>query len=251
MKLKALLFIVTALFSPLFSWAQAAERYLVKEGEIAVKIIPVQQQYLFPDFSEGLVILNDDQYLETKLNYSLLYDEIHFINKDGDTLSVGNEHKLKQIIIADRAFRYSYKDGFLEEVKDFPSIKLAKKQVLQTTRNEVVHYSEDAKVAVGPTGKNGSKSAGDYSGNRSRRGYNFKDFYTRKSKGRMVIEKQTSYFFIDKNNRFHPAKKSSILKIYVRNKNSIKSYLKEHNVNFDLEEDLIKLLEFSSQLGGT
>ena len=251
MKLKALLLIVTAVFCPFILWAQAAERYLVKEGEIAVKIIPVQQQYLFTDFSEGLVILNDNQYLETKLNYSLLYDEIHFINRGGDTLSVGNELNLNQIIIADRVFRYSYKDGFLEEIKDFPSIKLAKKQVLQTTRNEVVHYSEDAKVAVGPTGKNGSKSAGDYSGSRSRRGYNFKDFYTRKSKGRMVIEKQASYFFIDKNNRFHPATKSSILKIFVKNKNTIKRYLEAHKIDFDQEEDLIKLLEFSSQLGGT
>jgi uncharacterized pyridoxamine 5'-phosphate oxidase family protein len=68
------------------------------------------------------------------------------------------------------------------------------------------------------------------------------------AKGDIVLSKEKLYFFIDQNNRFYKANKSNLLKIFVKNKKTIESYIRDESIDFDNEESLKKILLFCSQL---
>lgn len=218
--------ILALVFSPFLLSGQELKEFVVHKGEVVTKVIPMEEQYRFPEFQEGQVIYFNDKSLSAKLNYSLLYGEVHFLNDEGDTLALEDGPRFKYLKIGEKLFYYAHWDGYLEEIKRNSSAKLARKQNLN------IVYSMPP-IKIGKYGKD------DVS---------FREVFNRKSAGRILIKKQISYFFIDKNNRFYPAKRKNILKIFPRNKRSINSYLEENGMDFGQEEDLIRLLEFCNLL---
>lgn len=231
--------------------AQLPEEFIVNKGEVAVEIIPVEEQYRFPEFQEGQVVLYNEELMPAIMNYNHLYGEIHFLNDVGDTLSLGNPDKLKYIQIGNEVFYYANREGFIEVLQDYPAIKLGMKQILTISKSEVKLSRNNRDISVGGSDIRGTAPAGDVRETFNEDKLTYRDFYTRKTPGKLVFARQVSYFFIDKNNHIHPAKPSAIYKIFRREKDAVKKYVDDYKINFKKEEDLKMLLEFCSRQGTT
>lgn len=239
--------------------AQEPREFTVLAGEIVIEVIPLQEQYLFREFPEGKAVFFTNEYLPARFNYSFLYGDIHFLNKEGDTLAIGNGHKLKYVKIEKDFFYFSHKEGFLKETKKYPEISLVEKQLFKARGSDMAFINgyephDKAVLQQGSDrifGSNYSSAdlmaSGNPSGEANKNRKTTKQLYTQKTPILLKIKKNTSYFFMDRNRRFYPAKQSSILKIFFRNRNAIKSYLKQHDIDFNHREDLIKLLDYCSR----
>jgi hypothetical protein len=77
--------------------------------------------------------------------------------------------------------------------------------------------------------------------------FSYRKVYTQETPGELQLAKQTSYYFIDQNERVHQAKKSTLLKLFGRHKKAIEDYIDTNQVDFTQEEDLKKLFAFCAQ----
>lgn len=64
----------------------------------------------------------------------------------------------------------------------------------------------------------------------------------------ILLKPATSYLFMDTNHRFSKANKTSFLKLFSKNKNAVKKYLDEHNIDYKKEDDLKKAVLYCSEL---
>lgn len=214
--------------------AQESKLIKVKAGEDIQTAVPATEKYRYPQFKDGTVAFFTGTTTAGKLNYNLLLGEMHFISPARDTLSLANESTIKEIKIGENRFYYDPKNGYLEVVTDYQSVKLAIKQMFRVAGLEKVGgYQQSSAVS---SIKNYSMIA---NGNSSVK--------TLEAKGDIVLSKEKLYFFIDQNNRFYKASKSNLLKIFAKNKKAIETYLKEQSIDFSSEESLKQLLLFCSQ----
>jgi hypothetical protein len=215
--------------------AQEAKLIKIKAGEDIQSAVLFADKYRYPQFKEGTVTFFTGTTTAGKLNYNLLLGEMQFISPSSDTLSLANEATIKEIKIGENRFYYDLKNGYLEVREEYQSIKLAIKQSFRVAGIEKIGgYQQSSAVS---SIKNYSILA---NGNSSVKRL--------EAKGDIVLSKEKLYFFIDQNNRFYKANKSNLLKIFVKNKKTIESYIRDESIDFDNEESLKKILLFCSQL---
>jgi hypothetical protein len=65
---------------------------------------------------------------------------------------------------------------------------------------------------------------------------------------KVVFKRKSDYFFIDKNQRFYIPAKAILLKLFRDNDKEINTYIKEENIDFSKQPDLMKVLDFCSSL---
>ncbi len=213
--------------------AQSTERIRVKAEEDVAEGIESRSQFRFKDFKEGKVYFKNGNSSTAPLNYNLLYDAVFFIDKKGDTLSLANPVQVKNIEIGGTLFYFD--NGYYEVVSDFPPVKLALKQKLkESNRENVGGYGQNTNTAA----INNLESM-----------YQNSQSYNLKTNENVIYSRRTIYYFLDQNNRFLPAKKRNITKLFPKkHKNTIVDFIKENDTDFDNEESLNALLQFCSQL---
>lgn len=224
---------------------QAKKVHIVNAGEVPIAVIPTEERFQFPDFRQGHVFFYNGKNIPALLNYNLLYKEVQFISQEKDTLSLAEEHLLKQISIGDDLFYYDNKYGYVEIVADFTSVRLARKQgiLLIAEGEEGDHAVIDGYLE--PTG--GMNEIRQHKRIISNiRTVN--EFYNEKAKHELTLIKGVTFFLIDYNDRIHKAHKASFRKLFSRHKRMVNQYINEHTIRFHKEEDLVKLLRFCSQL---
>jgi len=160
---------------------------------------------------------------------------MHFISPQADTLALADLKLVKFVAIGNIKFYYNPENKkFGEEVADFNCIKLL-----------ITHKFE-------PSGREKGVAYDQYSSISSTNNY-----ATYADKGQIlqlnlneyfVYAKKLNYFLADQNNRFYPATKNSILKLYAKNKTAVAKYMKNNRIDLQKEDDLKKLLSYCSQL---
>ncbi|WP_276373073.1 hypothetical protein [Chryseolinea sp. H1M3-3] len=201
---------------PMFAQDEDGQQIVIYEvpANIAVNKMPwYKDVYLFSDFQAGTVVYASRRKdNETlKLNYNLYYEKVECINKQGDTVLLKTQ-KLKFVTIGGTPFLFDNVKGFIEIVGDAP-VALGVKTFM------VGNFGNDLRT---------SPSAYD----------------------RRYI-KNVSYFFIDRRTSVHKAIKPSILKLFAPYAEKINEYLETNPVDFNRQEDLIRLLNFCHSLRHT
>lgn len=134
------------------------------------------------------------------------------INSKGDTVQMNQIKELKFISIADRLFFHSYKIGYLEI--------LYQSTVSLGVRNLLIDVDPPM---GGPLHLNGSKSG-------------------------LYFKNQAFYYFIETDNKIHKATSWAIRKLFHDHEKAVKVFLNENKIDFEHEDDLIKVLTFCNQL---
>ncbi len=215
--------------------AQTSKPVRVKSGDEVGRTIKAEEKYRYPLFQKGKVTYLNGTFTAATFNYNLLLGEVQFIDKKGDTLTLGGEPALISILIGETLYLYSHNNGYLEVVADFPSLKLGKRQKLVPAGMEKVGAYEQS------TGVSAIRNTTSIVGNNSQS-------YLLDPKGDMLFSKAEAYYLIDQNNTFHKADKAAVLRMFPQHKKAISDYLKEQTPDLKKEEDLKNLLQFCTAL---
>ena len=211
------------------------ESYRVPDNSDITKTIPVKDRFLLENFGKGTVYFRNGSRSEALMNYSYFHSEVQFIDQKNDTLLLASNDLVNRIVIGDMVFYYLPQHGHIQQIGVFDKVRLGKRQklVMSDTEHRTVFGGKSTTSTISPyTTFNDSKG--------QTRGLS--------SATNIIMRRADSYFWIDENQRFYPANKVNLTKIFPKQKQQLNDYLHQNSVNFSDEQDLIKLLEYSKGL---
>jgi hypothetical protein len=229
-----LLHCLSGIFADAFGQSQPT--FKVKAGDYPDKVIPVAEQFQYPEFRKGKVLFYGGRMVEALLNYSYLSGEILFLKDQKDTLELLDKKMVKVVDVQGAIFYNDKQYGFCEMVSNYGDIKLSKKHVLERIGDE----------KGGPYGI--SYTASSVTTYSSYANANAPGGKKLKMDTEAIFGHRTRYFFVDKNDRYQIPGKNSIVKLFPKHKDKISQYLKENPVNFIVEDDLERLLAYCQGL---
>ena len=207
--------------------AQKTKTFKVNPGEKVVDAIPNNDKYAYPEFIIGTVYFKNGEHYPGKLNYNSLFQEMQFIDRKGDTLSLAEPATIKLIVINTDSFFYD--GGYLKLTASYGKIKLGPKELIAfTDRQKLGGYGGESSARIDTY-----KSIQD--------GSTFKELVAREV---LTFVKKTVFYIGDEFHHFKQAKKKNMLDFYPSKGREVKSYLKENKVDFSNEEDLKKMIVF-------
>lgn len=223
----------------LSTWSSHAQNdpkvYRLKNVDHANEVLAYNERFEFYQFRKGTVYLVSGGLTEAKLNYNFLFSEIQFLSPKNDTLSIDDNNLVRFVAIEKDLFYHHKNFGYVEMLKDYDGVKLCKKQGL-------VSIGSDKTVGYGQyVATSATDSYNSYVGAAGQ-------LNKLEKKNTLIVTHRQSYVLMDKNDRFYPANKNSVLKIYTKFRKQIDAYLDEKTVDFNKESDLEKLIGFCSEL---
>ena len=219
-----------SVFSILFllmlsSYAQE-KIYRIKAGQQIGDVIPFSEIYKYPSFKPASVLFLNGGEGNALLNYNFLNGEMEFIDQNGDTLSLGDERTIKNILIEKDTFYFD--NGYMNVLSAYDNTKLAKKQLITLVDKKNLG-AFDFPVSAGTE--------------------NYSIYQNVKLKVKadvtMMLE---SFYFIGERQKFYPVTKKNILKLYKKKEDSVSTYFNEQPVSFSNEKDLLRLFEFLKKI---
>ncbi len=91
----------------LSGYAQPQKFYTIQPGGNLLDVVPLNEAYEYPQFEQGIVFLKNGVNSAAKLNYHFIFEEIVFIDSNGDTLTLANPAEVKQVYIGKDQFYYA------------------------------------------------------------------------------------------------------------------------------------------------
>lgn len=191
-----------------------------------VKVVELTH-YLFPEFTNGVVLMKSGEKNEASLNYNSLTEEMIFDNR-GVKLAIGQLELVDTIYIGGRKF-------FLLDNKFVELIYKSKSEVYAEYKCSVKDPGKPA--AYGGTSQTSATTT-------------YSSYFT----GGQVYDlklpegyetKPFTHFWLKKNgklNKFLTVRQLS--KFYGEKENLIKAYQKTHEVKYDDQESILELIKF-------
>lgn len=153
------------------------------------------------------------------MNVNVFLNQIDYITDKQDTIALENSQTIKTVTIDGLLFYNHYpKLGYIEKANQTP-VALGIKHTINVMMESAT-------------------------------GERFKatDWNTPTSRYDRLYIREDKYFFIDQDTRFYAATRPSIVRLFRDSKKEIKKYIKVNKINFKVEADLLKLLEFCAQI---
>jgi hypothetical protein len=206
--------------------------FVARSGTKLNDVLSIQYIYHYSEFRDGKVVFRNEKQNEVPLNYSRLLDEMHFIDKKGDTLALDKEPTVRLIIIATDTFYFD--QGYILLLKSSNIVKLGMKQgfAIGDRRNHTGYDMMSSTSSVTSIG-----SLQDW-----RRSYEFE------GKEEVRVSTLTQYYIGDRYNRFALASSKNLLDLFPNHATQLSKFCKEHKVDFQVKRDLEKLFELLNTL---
>jgi len=191
----------------------------------------LDSRFLFDSYKKSQVFFTDTTTTNALMNYNLLFDEMLFIDPNGDTLILSNISDVAAIVIDRRLFKYN-SQRFLEVIAfdKETKIELLAKRHIQYDSHTYGPYGMASPTTlsvsvserkVAPIGKY------DFLGVNKEVRFQRKDVY---------------YLAQGEKNRV--ANKKGFLKVFSKHSNAVKSYIKKEKIKFNKEQDILRLYEY-------
>lgn len=190
----------------------------------------LRQSFLFEEFISGTVVLKSGEVNRAPLNYCS-YDQDIVFKTDGQTMSLDNLESIDSIFIGNRRF-VPFENKVFEVVDDRSKVQL------------YVSYVSKMIPWTSTTDKNGSTMKL----NREASNTVSSVYVTRPYKGEFSIQVMKK-FWLKSFNKLHKANSvKDFLKVFKEATNpSIEEFAKANKIDFEKEEDLIKLVDFANK----
>jgi len=185
--------------------------------------------YLFPEFTQGVILMKDGEKNETLLNYNSLTEEMIFENNG------------KQMAISQRDFA-RIDTVYIKDRKFIPSIDLFVETIYDSKWDLLVEHKCDMKQPGKPAGYGGTTETTAVTS------------YSSFSAGGMAYQlklpegyETRSYFYYwlrrdGKLNKFMSMRE--LKKLFKDKEDLIKPYVKEYNIKYDNQESIVQLIEY-------
>lgn len=185
--------------------------------------------YRFPSFEPGTVTFSTgySPQEQVRMNYNLYFMQMDYISSKGDTLQVKPSKELKLISIGDHFFYHDYKEGYLEVIQQLP-VALGARHLMVAQYIDHLPGGTYRKPGYAPFSDEDARGAA----------ITLDRYYV----------KDCDYFFIGTSNEVLNATPASVFRLFREHKNAVRSYLDEHDVDFENREQLMNLLTFCNGL---
>lgn len=222
--------VVAMLYISAFSQT-STQRVLIKGGNSAWDNF-MKEVYLYPSFIKGIVEFKNGQRFQSNMNYNRALGTLQFIDEHGDTLSLSNEETVSTVNIGSDYFVYA--PECLQAVKTDGKARLFK--------NERVKIADKQKTgAYGIPNSTGTIESIDR--------IDTKGAYNKiELNENLLVSRATTYYIENEKGELLPASKKNILNLYPRKDDQIRNFIKNNSLQFDKEEDFIKVTDFLSSL---
>lgn len=194
-------------------------------------MLPEKGIYRFPAFIEGSIVFRNGIISSARLNYNVSLDEMHFINQDGDTLSVAEPVTISFISTGNS--RFYYDKGYLQTIDTSGAIILAFKQSLASQQMRTGAYGMT-------TPHEGIRNYTFFTGNGQR--------YKLGEDEEIKVTSRENYFFGDAYGHFKKAGKEFIYDHYEKHQADLKEFIKTNHINFNDLKDLERLMQFCKKI---
>ena len=238
-------------FNPQTRTVSAQERIIlpnISDPNEFIKRIPSQMQYLFIEYTDGIVFYKNSSRSNAKLNYNFLLGEMRFINND-QVFALDNLKDVSMVTINDRRF-YPYKaDEFTEELFSNRSGMLrVRYRGRMTTYGKRTGYGGMSPTASVRTAN--SLTFGTSQFNPGEPASNVRTQELTVVEENMIISKDFIYYLVDSRGKYRQIKniRSFTRHFPSKSRMQIRSFGKENNINFKSSQDLIRLLHFCDNL---
>ena len=212
--------------------AQTKKTFTIEPGQKIVEAIPANELYSHPQFTSGTVQLKDASEATVKLNYNKVFGEIQYVDpKTGDTLSLAEEKNIRFVAIEKDTFYFD--DGWLELIGGTPTVKIARKKLLEITNREKIG-------AMGIPGFAAIETYNKFTGSQHMR-----DLVAME---KLVFTEHISYYFGDQFNHFARTNRKGLLKLYGDSNEKIDKWISENKIDLSNEDDLKKLSVYLQSL---
>ena len=188
---------------------------------------------MYPEFTNGIIILKDGSVVGAKLNYNRVLGQMLFIRGE-KTLAIANPGGLESIIISSDTFNYcDY--GYLKKLTHLSGVNLYTKQTLS------YYIKAKAEVFGTPVINYGNSAELPYSSNDLSKK---DDLLERNS----IFRFNNDFFLKGNSTKFFPATKSNIYNLYPQHISELNDYFQHHEVNFSHINQVEKLLQYLDKI---
>ena len=203
---------------------------VVPAGTKIIDNFPPSMRYLYPEFVQGKIVLKNDKSSSCMVNYNMLQDEIEFL-QGADTLSIVKKKDLKYIIVDNDTFIYN--SGYVkfvsgQDLKIYSKDKFYLKEILKKGAMGTVNRS----AAIETTSSMANQTMS----------------YDLVVSEDYVYRREVSYYITTSSGSLEQLKKQDILNLFSNHKSDIQKYLKDNKIDFQKQEDVIKLAGYLSAL---
>ena len=230
--MKTALFVVLALVHGTIVFSQKKKTVTVRAGNNIMDVLTTADVFYYPDFTNGEVYLRDGTKVLSKLNYSLLMDEIHFIGAEGDTLALANEETIDYVIIGGDTFHFD--NGYIRLISQGRRVNLAQKQVWVISETKQLGAYNSTSSTASITSFTTYRQAGQ--------------LYDLVVNADMVLSEIQQFYLGNSNQHYLLASKRNLLLLFPKDENAIQDYLKANKVDFTKRDHLNKLAKYIEQL---
>ena len=212
------------------SFSQKQVSYTVKPGAQISDVIPRNEIYRYPVFTDGTVAFKDGKTVVGKLNHNMLFGSIQFLDPKGDTLALINENTIKLVSILTDTFYFDR--GYYHVTSSNGPVKLLEKK-----------YFKEFVQKPGSYGLTSSTTSVDnISSILERRSYELN------TSQELILVKHAEFALAtDDGYVIYPDKKK-LLKIYSKHKQTVETYMNKNPVAANSKDDLLNLMNFLADL---
>jgi hypothetical protein len=207
----------------------AQEIVTVKAGTKIIQAFPKSDRYLYPEFSDGVVMFKDSTFTAARMNYDILYGEIEFISKK-DTLQIMGKKDIRYVSVNSDTFYYD--KGYLRQLAGNANFMLAEHRFVKIVDNQ-------KQGAYGTTSSTSAVSS--YNSLPSSGGY-----YNLVVNEDLLLKKVVDLYLYTPAGGFDLFRRKNFFSAFPEKEEELKKYLKEQPVDFNKRDDLIRLTRYAT-----
>lgn len=190
--------------------------------------------YKYAEYQQGKLFYKDHTENDARLNYNRVLGKIFYLDRMGKPVMLENPDALAMIAIAKDTFYY-FDTNCVIKTTHFVNANLYEKQtILYEERNDATMRSNlDPVIITNGTGLPYSKE----------------DFKTDNSLNKSSLFKIINdYYIADGSMKYFKASKKNLFDLFSDQREKIKEYLRQNEINFNVEADIVKALQYINSL---
>ena len=189
--------------------------------------------FKYPVFVKGEIVSKDSSVTDAKLNYDRVLGKVVYMDRIGKAQPLENLETIEKVTIGTDTF-YLYNNNFIEKYTHFANVNLYIKQTIS--------YIEKQKKADDGTPviiSNGSKLPYSYEEPKT------DDISIEKNS---LFKLSNEYFIANQSMNFYAITKKSLYDLFPKYKDELKTFMRDHSVNFSNIDQMEKLLQYMNSL---
>lgn len=188
-----------------------------------------KDQYLFPDFTSSYIYYKDGKVFQVPTNYDLFKNEFIFIDKDNEKKEFTDPGMIVSIKAGNRTFRLIFGNEAAEVIQNDPII--------------LIQYIGEKRIKknLSMGGKTETASVDSYS--------NLYSYGIEDNTNNIELANIRYQFYLDINKRLKRfSTEKQFLKLFPKQKEQLKKYMEENQVDFNSIDQVVKLCNYAFTL---